>query len=797
MFKKKLLLQSTLLLSTLSGVGTLAISCGYNGNPGSATTNVNDNKEIIIAVDGAQQTFYNKVIELFNKSESYKEGYRIKPISKSVWDAFVTTVGITDSSVPDIFYAPQDRVTELAVNKSVVELDKFDPKLLDEVAQIIKATPEEKENLKEFGRITGLTQKDGERKLIGKLFGLRHNVEGIILASTKTKDEALKDLNDPNFDSLEELVKAGKAIVRLQDFWYGNGIFGGLFKQLQETKPELKNVDLMGQFLYAKGSSIISGFEENSEYYQYFKQGVDIAARLYFPVYEAAYLLTPKQFKDSVWAKRGMSQEDLKAVLISDVTQLQNKIFELMKNGSIEYAVIVTGDLQVAENAGGAKSFFNISNTVDGVEYRQALGAWNYLVNLRNANASPGRRKAISQVIKTIFEPEANYEYFKADSKVEFTAASQAEIKKKVTENSATTAKKYTDFYKSLGYSSHEDLLKAQSKNLELFNNLKKTPFYEWEINKADNPLDNANLLKPEYFVGSAGKIQSLAQVTNTDLDKFTKTLQDEIALKNALATMFSKKLSEFKFGESQNLIKDNIIKQDVYDKYPQLKEGDGWSLRKIEKHIFGANGDNVSEKSELVNKIISALANNSLENLYKEVEDRALTFVKEVALKPASDDLIKQAVKLYFNEYVNQARWEHFVSLRVKEQEKSLPEGITIEKISTEVNEFLKTLSFDKLLEVLASKTPIKDGGLGQIRFQDNRIDHSNPVLGNDIWTNWNQQTFGNVTFLDSLAHESGNKDLQWFQNKVMNHLSERWKATTSALNNQPGSSTIINFDK
>ncbi|VEU74775.1 Maltose-binding periplasmic proteins/domains [Mycoplasmopsis citelli] len=796
MFKKKSLLKSTFLIGTFSSIASL-VAC--TSSAGGQTTD--SKKEIIIAVDGKQKTFYDKVIELFKNTDSYKAGYRIKTISKSVWDAFNTEVGITDNSVPDIFYAPQDRVTQLAFKKAVIELDKFDPRLVDEISEIMQTNATEKQNLLEFGTVSGTATENGKTNFVKKLFGIRHNVEGIILATTKTHDEALKELNNPNTDSLEELVKAGKAIIRLQDFWYGNGILGGLFAELQQKDPELKNknIDLMGQILYPKNAVVLSGFENKAEneYYKYFKQGVDIASRLYWPVYQAAYILTPSEFKDTPWAKNGVSQADLKSVLISNVDQVQNKIFELMKQGKIDYGIIFTGDLQVAQTAGDAKAFFNVINTVDGHQYRQALGAWSYLINLRNVGASQEKKKAISQVLKLIFSPEANYEYFKEDSKVEFTVASQNKIKEKLIEEAAETSKHYKEFYEGLGYKSHEELLKVIQPIVDLDNNKNKTPFYQYETGtNKEKPLDDKNIIKSDDWTQNS-TLNNLPEVASKDIQNFNKTLKDETGLRNALAAMFGKSLTDFQFKKQDWLIKDGIVKSEVYDKYKELQDKEGWHIRKIEKEIFGANGDSSDETKKLVNKISESLKNNTLETLQKEVQDKAIKFIKEVASSPASEEVIKNAASLYFNNYVNQALWEIFIKDQVKEKEKNLPKGAKFEQIKNEVNQFLKTLSFDKLLEVLEAKKPIKDGGQGQIIFQANRIDHSNPILINHIWENWNQQTFGNVTFLQSIAQESGTKDLNWFKNKIMEQVSNRWKESTKGINSQSGSSTTINFDK
>lgn len=92
MKKNKFLLFSPMVLGFASLV-TL-ISCGQSDK-------ISEQKDIYVAVDGVQTKFYEKAIELFNKTESYNKGFRIKTINKDVWAALDFTVqGLDDKSVP-------------------------------------------------------------------------------------------------------------------------------------------------------------------------------------------------------------------------------------------------------------------------------------------------------------------------------------------------------------------------------------------------------------------------------------------------------------------------------------------------------------------------------------------------------------------------------------------------------------------------------------------------------------------------------------------------------------------------
>ncbi|MCU9938953.1 hypothetical protein NWQ34_05115 [Mycoplasmopsis felis] len=95
MKKRKLFLLSSSLLST----------AGFLAAASRGSSESSESKEIVVAVDGVQQNFYKEIIEKFQNTESYKEGYRIKTITKDVWSALDFGVqGLNDPLVPDIFF---------------------------------------------------------------------------------------------------------------------------------------------------------------------------------------------------------------------------------------------------------------------------------------------------------------------------------------------------------------------------------------------------------------------------------------------------------------------------------------------------------------------------------------------------------------------------------------------------------------------------------------------------------------------------------------------------------------------
>ncbi|MCU9937720.1 hypothetical protein NW731_04740 [Mycoplasmopsis felis] len=129
-----------------------------------------------------------------------------------------------------------------------------------------------------FGKVVGKSN-DGLRN-VEQFVGLRHNKEGIILASNKSEEETRTIFNNANTDTLKELVEAGETVLRIQDLWYGNGVFyGGMetyFNSLSEEEQEAfgKNFAniLASKILYYDGTKTTSGFIKTDKHHEIYKK---------------------------------------------------------------------------------------------------------------------------------------------------------------------------------------------------------------------------------------------------------------------------------------------------------------------------------------------------------------------------------------------------------------------------------------------------------------------------------------------------------------------------------------------
>ncbi|WP_027334459.1 hypothetical protein, partial [Mycoplasma elephantis] len=627
----KIVLSTSIVATAAASLAT--ISCGET-----------ESKEILIAVDGVQKNYYDKAIEMFNKTESAKKGFTIKTINKDVWGALdTTTVGVNDTKVvPDIFYAPQDRITDLASKNAVSDLNQFSPKLFDRLTKAMGATEEDKNQIKAFGTVIGInasTQTPEE-----KLFGIRHNTEGIIMASSKSIEDVRKDLEDPKNDTMLELVKQGRAFFRLQDFWYGNGILGGVLDK-----------DTLSKLLYVDNGKLTSGLLEDNKYHDKFKEAVNVISEIFYTIYEASYIKSADEYKNTEFGKRGISQADLKALLVSDMGAVNNKVFELMSTGKLEYGMIGTWDVQVAQKAGNAKSFLNFDKINEKYSYKQASGSWSYMINIRNNSASDNRREAIIEFLECLYKAEPFFEYFKSDSKVPFTNSLKKGLESKVQALSIEENKAFEELYKKLKYTNAKEFEDAYDAFVGEVNKLKDASETNdtWSDN---NGATGANELALQKILGA--KAKDIAKKFALDEQKvidYAKKLDNKkgTGLRNVIAGIFGLELSKVE-GNGQewqlgfDKIKEDAAKDDFFK--DTLQTENSFHIRKLEKLIFGANGDQGTEVSEVLAKYQEAIKDNTVDKLIEEEIEKAKQISLKLAKTPVDEAKIKEVVEQYIN---------------------------------------------------------------------------------------------------------------------------------------------------
>ncbi|WP_337898460.1 hypothetical protein [Mesomycoplasma ovipneumoniae] len=789
------------------------------------------NKEIIVAVDPAQTNYWKQNIEEFNKTDSAtKNGFKIRTISKNVFAALdFSTVGHTDTNnTPDIFYAPQDRITDLVQGGAVSYLNDFLPNLFDEITTQIGATSTEKENMKNFGTVFGLKNN----RVHSEFVGIQHNKEGIVLASTENEDQTRKILQNADTDSLAELVEKGEGLFRIQDFWYGNGVLAGALEKIAQREnlkdEDGKPLNLMSKLLYTKNNQFTSGLlhsdidpavdsnlkPENNEYEQYFREAFKSVAKIYYPVFKAAYG-SEADFKNSIWSKKGISQADLAQIIKSDMNVTQNTIFRLMKEKKLKFAIIGTWDVQNSEKSADAKSFFNITKATNETDFKQALGSWSFLINSRNNSSSPERKQALNDLFKIMFSAKTNTAYFQDDSKIPFVKSLTNQIKQEVERINQPLNVKFETLKKDLQYTDDNEIENAINAQIQKTANPKyinQTVESNWDKTTNQDASSEENYLTFGARIETGNLDASLVESANK-INQLIEKYQKFAAIRNTLATIFGQTdLSKFTGNGESWQIDQSFFKVGIKDakagKYDlDISQSDTTAhVRKVEAFLFGANGDEQSEKDQKIEKYSKLILDNnhdlakleaSIAAEIKEIQEKA----KLIAKTPADDATIEKIARAYLNNYVSAALIRSFVSpetiKQTKAQKTTTKSGQTVDKYTLGdaeeiINEYLKSKSFDKILNVIDSDKTIENQGVGILNTDNSRFDRSNPQFSSTVWSAWNDQTFGSEVFHKSVLSKIKSEEdfAKIFFDKV---AIEYYKKILLA--NQGTSRVIVNF--
>lgn len=734
-------------------------------------------KDIVISVDPAQKELYDYVIKAFESTKSFKEGFRIKTVPKNVFQAIdgLSAIGFTDEQNPDLIYSPQDRVTTLLQSKSVIP---WREEFLKKMFEKLGATTEEKSKLESFGSVPVSATKSN-------FYAMQHNREGILIMSSKPLDEVRTILTSPSTDSLAELVEQGKGFFRIQDFWYGNGILGGILSPEQIAKILYKNDQ-------GKWSS---GFIKENPDHAVFAQAISAAAKLWFPLWKAGY---GKGYQNSPF-KDKVSESDIRTLMGNDMGAVQNKVLELLESKKLDFALVGSWDIynSIRKNI---NSFVNVPNVIDGKKYLQASGSWSFLFNARNNGVDPERTTALETILELIYSAEAYWEYFQNDSKVPYVKSLQDGVIIKSKEVSSAATKLLTTFATSNGFTDLKNLIDTYNKRLGAVNKTLSEAVpgtsSSWETSTDGKPLaieavkaapDTPNA---ELLIGASDSIK-------TEVAKLE--FGETIGLRNAIAALLGlSNIADLK-GDGQSWqVGSDLIKPGSEWEKDVLQDADKQTahMRKLEKAIFGQNGDEKSDRDALVDAInIKGAA-----AVLVDVIAKAKAFSAKYAKTTVSDETITKAATLYFNVITNFAAWQKIVDrykpvldvLKFKKADGKTETDKTNKEVKDLIDENEKGNVFNTVLNVLTSAQKItSNSGLGVFETQSKRLDNTNPQFS-PVWGLWNDQVFGNAVFMNELASKNIST-LEEFIAELINKFDTLYKTRVQGLDATPGISDKI----
>ncbi len=486
-----------------------------------------------------------------------------------------------------------------------------------------------------------------------------------------------------------------------------------------------------------------------------------------------------------------------------------------MKEKKLKFAIIGTWDVQNSEKSANAKSFFNITKATNETDFKQALGSWSFLINSRNNSSSPERKQALNDLFKIMFSAKTNTAYFQDDSKIPFVKALTNQIKQEVEKINQPLSVKFETLKKDLGYTDDNEIENAINAQIQKTANPKyinQTIESNWDKTTNPDASSEENYLTFGARIETDNLDASLVESANK-INQLIEKYQKFAAIRNTLATIFGQTdLSKFTGNGESWQIDQSFFKVGIKDakagKYDlDISQSDTTAhVRKVEAFLFGANGDEQSEKDQKIEKYSKLILDNnhdltkleaSITAEIKEIQEKA----KLIAKNPAADATIEKIARAYLNNYVSAALIRSFVSpetiKQTKAQKTTTKSGQTVDKYTLGdaekiISEYLKSKSFDKILNVIDSDKAIENQGVGILNTDNSRFDRSNPQFSSTVWGAWNDQTFGSEVFHKSVLGKIKNEEdfAKIFFDKV---AIEYYKKILLA--NQGTSRVIVNF--
>ncbi|WP_036452618.1 hypothetical protein [Mycoplasma buteonis] len=752
-----------------------------------ATQSTPEDKVIVIAIDGAQKNMYHNAFYLFMQTDSFKQGYRIRVVEKPVFDAIniIQTIGFNDSKqVADLIYAPSDRVTELAQWNAVLDIEKFDPTVLTALKDSVHLTNLELKDIKEYGKYTGIKVKEDGIDVESKFLAIRHNQEGIVLASNLSENDARNVLKDTQNNTLEKLVANGKAILYTQNYWYGNGLLGGYFEKLQkENKTENQSVlQLMNKTLYKNEGLPSSGWVKTDPAYKYYGPAISIQARIVWPIYNAIYQMSEEEYKATPWGKNNIDRGALQLALGFDWGQISNNIYGWFGKNALNFTTLGTWELQNAFKNGNVKSVFVVPNGSDSSAYLQAPGSWSFTYNKRNISASPERKEALKNLLLAIYTPEASNAYFKQDTKIPYVGFLQEALKSDVQVATDNENQELLSFAKSLGYDTISLLKEAYNQVGQKLASLADSKVGNgWDASESKTVYS----LSPEQATSITPELVTL---TNS-------LLKDTIGIKNAAATMLSHSQAEMSKDVQHWLINKDMFsdaafknpeKTEFVDEVAALTDNGIVHVRKFENKIFGVNGDSdaqfLAELEKITTKLFASATKEDgetqLNNFINSYKTSGYEFIKKYAKTPASKEAYDTAFDKHMSYYVNNAIRRSLAQFELTNQifakADNTPSEFKLGQVNEKISSADKTSVIGKVFNVVTSKTPLSEGGLGVFRTQEARPGVSNPQYS-IIWDTWNELVFGNKVLYEQIASEQAKNKHKLTEQEFINIMTDK----------------------
>ncbi|UWV92784.1 hypothetical protein [Mycoplasmopsis cynos] len=250
------------------------------------------------------------------------------------------------------------------------------------------------------------------------------------------------------------------------------------------------------------------------------------------------------------------------------------------------------------------------------------------------------------------------------------------------------------------------------------------------------------------------------------EFKKTTDKIKATLPLRNTIATILGLTDLDKLVGMNENknepwLVEQELLKSNAFEKNGELKDvlfnEKALHIRKLQKFIFGANGDTKEENNDLIEKLKNYVLEDQkngnevkVNQAYDEVFRKAKEFATKYSNNVPSDEILKNVTKKHLNIFLNAKPIVRasissiFENTKFKNKDKT-DSKYSFKEVDAKISEFEGKSTFNKLLKVFSSTKEIKDGGIGIFKTQvPTRPDNSNPQFG-PVWGYFNDLTFGN----------------------------------------------------
>ena len=377
-----------------------------------------DFDKIGVYVEKSWTPAYEMAIKKYNETYPDKK-YDIQLLELGSFEVIglIETLGYADQKIPDLIYAPIDRVPSLVESSgALVGFDspeklissEFDPKIYDGLGV---------ENFARKGEALIIPPNTPQPAIPQPYyFGVPHSTEALILYykgfsedEIKTIENVVKIVNDNQW-------KNQMYGFKFNDLWFGLGVIAGFLEAAQPGAG--KNGQLVGKILVSNNNletkfqsnmtNVGTNFNYQLDNYEntpgWTESGITIQPEKATKALQSA-LDFLASFYNSSKVRNELADTNGNDWLILDGDNFNARATELANKEDAKKAAIIDGPWKVTDFSKIFTDAVPVPPVKDKIPYLQAPGGWLYAINQRNAT-NPDKIRDIKHFLNILLSDE-------------------------------------------------------------------------------------------------------------------------------------------------------------------------------------------------------------------------------------------------------------------------------------------------------------------------------------------------------------------------------------------------------